>query len=319
MLGRRVAAAVLVGALALGLFGCAKSPKKDMQEGSFYTFTDDVGREVELKKAPEKVAVLFSSYADIWQLAGGSVAVSVGESIERGITAEGTPVVDSGAGKSIDAELLLSYEPDFVICSADIAGQMEAAEILGQAGIATAAFRVESFADYLRVLKICTDITGQNEAYATCGTEIAGRIEDAQKAAQDKAAAQGEKKILFIRAGSTYSATKAKTAENNFVCQMLEELGTQNIAEQAGALLEGLSLEEVLLQNPDYIFISTMGNEQAARQYMQELFMQPEWQALDAIKNGKYAFLPKELFHFKPNANWAEAYEYLAELLYGEK
>ena len=31
-----------------------------------------------------------------------------------------------------------------------------------------------------------------------------------------------------------------------------------------------------------------------------------------------YVFLSKELFHFKPNARWAEAYEYLAGLLYPE-
>ena len=30
------------------------------------------------------------------------------------------------------------------------------------------------------------------------------------------------------------------------------------------------------------------------------------------------AFLEKELFHFKPNARWAEAYELLAKLLYPE-
>lgn len=315
MLGRRIAAIVLAGTLALGLFGCAKSPEKGGKD-PFFAFTDDAGQRVELKKEPEKVAALFSSYADIWQLAGGSVAVSVGESIERGITGEETPVVDAGAGKSIDAELLLSYEPDFVICSADLAGQMEAAEILRQAGIPVAAFRVESFSDYLRVLKICTDITAKSEAYENSGASVAKQIESVIHSAQKKAEQQGAKRILFVRAGSTYSATKAKTAENHFACQMLEELGTQNIAEQADALLEGLSLEEILLQDPDYIFISTMGDEQAAKQYMQDLFANPEWQALEAVKQGRYAFLPKELFHFKPNAKWGQAYAYLAELLY---
>ena len=57
-----------------------------------------------------------------------------------------------------------------------------------------------------------------------------------------------QKRILFIRAGSKYSATKAKTAENNFVCVMLKELGTYNIAENAPVLLDGLSQEEILME-----------------------------------------------------------------------
>ena len=40
------------------------------------------------------------------------------------------------------------------------------------------------------------------------------------------------------------------------------------------------------------------------------------WQQLTAVRQGNYAFLEKELFHFKPNGRWAEAYETLARLLH---
>ena len=35
-----------------------------------------------------------------------------------------------------------------------------------------------------------------------------------------------------------------------------------------------------------------------------------------AVKGGRCHYLPKELFQYKPNARWAEAYEYLIDLLY---
>lgn len=309
----RAAMALLLGlALLLAAVGCASEPGASQ---SFYSFTDDAGRQVVLEKKPEKVAVLLSSYADIWQLAGGEISATVGESVERGIAPEGVLLVDDGAGKTIDIELLLASEPDLVICSADLAGQIEAAEVLAEAGVAVAAFHVESFEDYLRVLKICAGLTENPGAYAAYGQAIQEQIRKTIAQAQEKAERQGKKRILFIRAGSSYSATKAKTADNHFACQMLEELGAENIADQAQTLLEGLSLEEILLQNPDYIFISTMGDEQAAKEYMQSLFDLPEWQQLDAVRQGNYAFLPKELFHFKPNAKWGEAYTYLAERL----
>ena len=124
------------------------------------------------------------------------------------------------------------------------------------------------------------------------------------------------REILFIRAGSKASATKAKTAKDHFACAMLQEMGTHNIADDAPVLLDGLSLEEILLRNPDYIFISTMGDERAAIDYLEGVFAGEEWQVLTAIQEKHYTFLPKELFHFKPNARWDEAYRYLYDLLY---
>ncbi len=283
------------------------APEKD---GGYISFTDSTGAEIRLAQKPQKVAVLFSSFAEIWNLAGGDIYATVGESIERGFCKEGTLLADSGAGKTINAELLISYEPDFVICSADIPAQSQAAQMLNAAGIPAAQFSVESFEDYLNMLKICTDITGNGEAYKTYGTDIKLQIDKILENADNSG-----KSILFIRAGSTAKSTKAKTSAQHFACTMLNELGTHNITENAPVLLDGLSIEEILIQNPDYIFIATMGDEQAAKENISNMFKEPAWQSLDAIKNGRYHFLPKELFQYKPNARWAQAYAYLAEIL----
>ncbi|MCQ2433362.1 MAG: hypothetical protein MJ175_12230, partial [Clostridia bacterium] len=76
---------------------------------------------------PKNTAVLFSSLAEAWETAGGVVSITVGESVERGFATQDTPLVDDGAGKAINTELLLSLEPDLVICSADLPAQVEAA------------------------------------------------------------------------------------------------------------------------------------------------------------------------------------------------
>ena len=298
------------------LCGCAGGTNGKTEQGNApYHFTDSTGAEISLAAKPQKVAVLFSSFAELWQIAGGTVAITVGESVERGFADRAAQLVDSGAGKTINNELLISYQPDFVICSADIAAQKETAQILRENGIPAAAFRVESFEEYLSVLKICTEISGNTEAYRLYGTEQKTQISALLEEAAQYAAAD-RKKILFVRAGSAYNATKAKTADENFVCKMLNELGTYNIAENAPILLDGLSFEEILSENPDYIFFSVMGKEEAARAYVETLLQETPWKTLDAVQKENYAFLPKELFHFKPNAKWAEAYGYLAGLLY---
>lgn len=309
---RKCVCLVLFFALLL-VSGCAGEPLAAEKQISF---TDSVGNAISLEKAPEKVAVLFSSYAEIWNLAGGTVAVTVGESVQRGFVSADTPLVDEGAGKTIDLELLLAQQPDLVIGSADIDGQREVCGQLRQAGIPAALFRVDTFSEYLHMLEICCDITGNRQAYEEHGTAVQSRIDGLLAAVEE--AELPQKKILFIRAGSQYSATKAKQAPDNFVCIMLEELGAYNIADEAEILLDGLSLEEILLQDPDYLFLTTMGKEAAAVGYISDLFAQEGWRTLTAVQNGCYTFLEKDLFHFKPNARWAEAYELLAKLLYPE-
>lgn len=295
----------------LMLTGCAP----EMPTGEGYTFTDDIGAKVTVPEEPETVAVLLSSLADLWITAGGTVDITVGESIERGFAGENTILVDAGAGKTIDIEGLIAAKPDFVIYSADLSGQRSCAEMLRTAGIPAAGFHVETFEDYLRVLKVCTEILGTPERYEQYGAGVKAEIDAMTAVAR---AQEDQPSILFVRAGSSARYTKAKTAENHFACAMLKELGAFNIAEKAPVLLDGLSIEEILISNPDFILFTTMGDEDVGQAYMDSLIADPVWQTLTAVKEGEVYQLPKELFQYKPNARWGEAYAYLIELLYGD-
>lgn len=309
-------AAVLM--LAALLSGCAKHGDDQLvppdPPAAYASFTDSAGETIVLPEKPERVAVLFSSFAQLWQLAGGTVAVTVGESVERGFVPEGTPLVDDGAGKKIDLERLLIEEPDFVICSGDIAAQAETAKTLMELNIPAAQFVIESFSDFLDVLKICTAITGDEAAFERYGT--------AQKQEIDTILTENSFEsidILFIRAGSSARSVKAKTSEDHFAAEMLKELGTHNIADDSlledAVVSDTLSIEYILQEDPDYIFFTAMGDEEASRSFVQEMLQEDTWKSLTAVKAGHYTFLEKELFHFKPNGRWAEAYKTLADLL----
>ncbi len=285
-----------------------------------YSFTDSTGALVTLRERPKTVAVLFSSYADIWVSAGGKVDITVGETVERGFAPDTAILVDNGSGHSaIDLETLTASAPDLVIGTADYACQANAAEFCRSAGIPSALFRVESFSDYLNVLKIFCDITGDEERYREYGTEVENRINALfERIKSRQNAGEGAPSVLFVRAGSSAKSTKAKTAADNFVCVMLEELGARNIADSENGLAGTLSLEKILTEDPDRLFITTMGDETAAKEYMNSLLASDGWRELDCVKNGNCFYLSKDLFHFKPNARWAEAYEYLAALLFPE-
>lgn len=301
----------LVLLAALLLWGCQARPAPT--DSPYITFCDSEGAQVSLPQKPQTVAVLFSSYAQIWRLSGGSVDITVGESVERGFATQNAVLVDEGAGKTVDVEALIAAQPQLVIGSADIGAQVDACRALRSAGIPTALFRVDTLEDYLTVLDIFCRINENPQAYDQYGAQVKAQVDRVLRTERE-----ATPRILFIRSGSSAKATKAKTAPENFVCTMLQQLGAYNIADDAPILLDGLSLEHIIQCDPDYIFISPMGSEEAARAYIGQLFSQPGWAELTAVREGRWSFLDKELFHFKPNHRWAEAYGQLAQLLYGE-
>lgn len=305
--------AVVIVVLLIFISGAVET-KKPESSGEYFTFTDSEGEIVELSHKPQKTAVLFSSLAECWIEAGGEVYVTVGESVERGLVKEETELVDKGAGKIVDTEKLISLEPDFVICSADIASHRDVASALKKAKIPVAMLRMDTFEDYLTILRTLTKITGKTENYEQFGENAKSEIEQIISGGKR----ENNPKILFVRSGSSYSSAKAKKADDNFAAKILEDFGCINIADKAEVLLDNLSAEVILKENPQYIFVSVMGDYDNSKAYMQELLAKKEYASLDAVKNGRVYFLPKELFQYKPCGRWAESYRYISSILNNE-
>jgi len=113
------------------------------------------------------------------------------------------------------------------------------------------------------------------------------------------------------------SSSRVKVLDSSFmVGGMLKEFGCVNIADSDGSLLTELNLEATVQADPDYIFISCMGDlEEGQAQWEASLTSNPIWDTLQAVENNRVFWLDKELFHQKPNARWGKSYEILAELL----
>ena len=71
-----------------------------------------------------------------------------------------------------------------------------------------------------------------------------------------------------------------------------------------------------MIQFPSYPTFGPGGNgDWFRRDGMKSMLQTPAWAQLTAVRQGNTAILPKDLFHFKPNMRWAEAYAYLINLL----
>ncbi|MEA5010612.1 MAG: ABC transporter substrate-binding protein [Angelakisella sp.] len=288
----------------------SQSQKEAEAPDTSVTFTDDLGRTVTVDR-PERVAAAVGSFAEVWLLAGGELcAVTEDAYSERKLE---LPKVESlGAMKSPSVEIIIAQGVDLLLLSAKTSEHVALQPTLEAAGVPFAYFEVETFEDYLRMLKICTEITGQPQKYVENGESVQTQIDAAIALSQGKESPR----VLLIRAFST--GAKAKGSDN-MTGVMLKDLGCTNIADSNTGLLEDLSMEKIIAEDPDFIFVTTMGasHQKALAALEESLTGSPAWAGLTAVQNGRFVVLDRDLFHYKPNVRWGESYETLANILYG--
>ena len=305
---------MVVLAAALMLAGCASGAPVDGE----MVFTDDLGREVRLGGEPGRVACLLGSFADVWFLAGGTVIAAPDDAWEDFSLPMPEDAVVLGSTKHLSLELLLASEPDFVLASANTQLHLQWKETLEAAGIPVAYFEVSDFEDYLRLLKVCTELTGNPECYEQYGLAIEDQIDRAVELAGEQILRSGKAPtVLYLRLAA--SGIRVKNSRDNVLGEMLRTLGCENIADSDRALLENLSMEQILIRDPDYIFLVPQGDDVEGTRRVLDSFIadHPGWQELTAVKEGRVFTLEKELYSLKPNERWAEAYEKLVELIWG--
>lgn len=276
------------------------------------TFTDDLGRPVTVDR-PERVACLIASFADIWYLAGGAeqIVATTGATWTYFDLPLREDVVNLGATKELNLEELIACNPDLILASCGTDRNRELESAFDGMGLTTAYFQVNTFEDYLRMLKICTEITGFPENYKTYGSDVREQVEKAL------ARADGSRpEVLYIRA--TGSNCKVKGSRENVLGEMLANLDCENIADRENSLLEQLSMEAILESDPDYIFVVLQSADPADAQEVLEatLLQNPAWNTLKAVREGRYYVMDPNLYNLKPNERWGEAYEKLADILY---
>lgn len=306
---RKLCAAALALALAM-LIGSAAAAQETM------TLTDDLGRSVTIERQPQRVAALIGSFADIWCLAGGadSLAAAADDTFRKFDLPISAETINLGATKDISLEKLLAAQPQLVIASCSTAEQVALEPMLSQMGLNTVYFDVDSFEDYLRMLRVCTQITGCDENYARYGEAVQAQVDAA------RARADGSRPtVLYVRA--TGSSCRVKGSEGSVLGEMLHAMDCANIADSEESLLENLSIEAILEADPDFIFVvEQSADPDAAKAVLEKtLFSSPAWQTLTAVREGRVHVMDGSLFNLKPNSRWGEAYEQLAEILYGQE
>lgn len=291
------------------------------------TFKDDSGREsVTVKKRPQKVAVLYSSYASMYDELGGKIDMIIGGEnavevykFQRGhdITEGKNVIVTSPSGKNWNVEDIIAEKPDLIICAMTSNGYATIENAAEVAGIDLIGISFNGVRDYAKWSYIYTSINENKDAFQNVALKT---IEEVSKIIDS--VPEGEK-IRVLSIMPTAKAVKGNYTQSD-LGTMLEDLNTENTLE--GEVQKGKSprvdigIEDVVKMNPEHIFVQAMSSDEYARENLEKYFGSTDaWHKLSAVENGNVHFLPRGLFHNKANSKYNESYQMLFDILYGAK
>ena len=297
------------------LFFKVGQPRNSDDNSISVVFIDSLGKRVSVSSL-ERVVVLSGSLTEAWLSGGGKVIGTTEDAIyDRGIVGENL-AANVGTVKSPNIEEILLLKPSFVILNPDIESHLELDSILTHAEIPHAYIRIDSFGDYLAFLENVCSATGRWDLFEKNGTGVKNEIESIVEKASNEGSNFGKKKVLLLRVYSTGIKVKAT---NIFAGTILADLGCVSILDNNFDLASDFSVEAVLLNNPEYIFVVPMGDTEAVVNNVDGAIINNEaWADIYAVRNNNVIILPKDLFHYTPNSRWAESYNYVARILYPE-
>ena len=304
-------ALALFTATSLLLTACGAPAAENPQTGSAYaTVTDDNGRTVTFDKKPERIVVTSASFLDPLYAVGGSVVGRPDSKSKIPDAAKG--VTSIGRVYQIDAEKIISLTPDLVILNKGMNEKL--VETLAANNIKTLVIDMKSYDDVKREIGTFAALTGEKAK----GEELVRKM-DADIEAVRTSIPQEKKRVAIIHSTGQGLSVQLDGSIAGSIAVML---GWENTAAGMPALDKNpdaapYSMETLVAQNPDIIFVTSMGEEAEIRASMEAMFAEsPAWQSVGAIRDGRVYYLPQELFLFSPGIAYPKAVQYMARLVY---
>ncbi len=271
------------------------------------TYVDALDREITIETKPEKVICLYGSFADLWYEAGGEL-VGIIESSRLPEQALELPKVGKMSTPNIEA--ILALEPDLVIIRAGYAKQEELLTILETSNINVYAADYNSFDETMATFKNFCNINENEATYEEKSQPLVEGIMNLTDVEHD---------FSYLLLFATSKSISAK--DDNVSADIIDNMGGENIAANysiADEESKQFSFEKILELDPTYIFVQTMGSVEDAKARLEDDVMSnPAWASLTAVQEGRFIYLPKELFLYKPNMKYLDAYQHMSDILEG--
>lgn len=293
--------------------GCgAENDAAKKTADNFCVVKDDGGREITLAEKPKRVVAVSASFLEPLHEVGLDV---VGRpSSKTKVPDFAKDAAEIGAVYQIDSEKLLACQPDLVIINKGMNERL--GDLLTENKINFFVADMKNYDSVKKNISAFSEIAGQPEK----GTQIIADM-DKKIAAIIEKLPKEKKRVAIIH--STAQGLSVQL-DNSIAGNVVKILDWENVSSAMKATKDGgdtapYSLETLVEQNPEIIFITSMGKLDDIKANMEKMMAEnPAWQTIPAVQNNHCYYLPQDLFLLSPGIHYPEAVEYVAKLIYSE-
>ena len=270
------------------------------------TLTDMTGREITLDEPATRIVALTPSDCEIlYAIGAGDLLVGRGKYCDYPVEVLDIPAVESGSDTNI--EQIVELQPQVLIMST-MSQTDEQVQQLEAAGIHVVVSDAQDIDGVYTAINMIGELVGKQD-------EAASVVESMQKTFDEiKAnAGDGTKTIYFEVSPLEYGLWTAGTG--TFMDEIANMMGLKNCFSDVEGWA-GISEEQVLERNPDYILTISMYYGEGPTPE-EEIASRAGWENVTAVKNGKILNLQNNELS-RPAPRLAEGAKALYDFVYGE-
>ncbi|MFB7641038.1 ABC transporter substrate-binding protein [Peribacillus butanolivorans] len=281
-----------------------KIPKEDEQ--SYLNFKDDTGEEVKIKKKPERIVILNTQLLSLFDDIGG-VPVGIATATGVEVTSSAKSAKKVGLINNVNVEEVLSLNPDLVIGQPVFHARL--VNTMKRSNIPFALLSINTEEDVRHHATLLGEIMGKQQ-------ETKAKVDEMDQRILQITSNVPEKRSTFVLLTSLKNTLNIRT-DNSLALDIATKLNLTNAAHHLKSDSNSVpySMEKLVELDPDYIFMTSAGakDEEGIRT---ELKNQKAWNALTAVKEGKFHFIPTSLFVNNPGLSLDKSFEYMSNIVY---
>lgn len=300
-----------LAASALALTGCGSGPASSSQ-GVQYTYKDQV---ITLQAQPKRVVTLTAPLLNMAYAVGGTSLAKPTTTSPIPDAAKDLP--ELGQIAHINMEELIQLKPDLVI--GEKSQNSKLTDQLKSNNIPYLMINYDGLDDNVDVLRFMGEVYGTKDKTE----KLVSNYENQMKDIENRAAEAAKKKPVTVAVLRATGRGVTMETPRSICASMTEKLHMDNVishhkdADLRDAKTVPYSLEQLSADDPDIIFIVTMGKaEEINASLDKNMRDNPAWSSLSAVRNNHVYTLESDLYLMNPGLRAPEAMEKLYKIAY---
>jgi len=297
---KKICSAVIIfGLLASTVAGC----QPQFQPG---TYTDDIGRQVDISEVPERIVSFGPSITEIlFALGLEDNVVGVSDFCDYPEAAKSKEKIGNAFSPSV--EKVVALEPDLVVTVEHEQFNSD----LDSLGITFIVLRPGDIRSIVDSISLAAEVTGK----AKEGKQLVEDMEATISRVADRIMDAPKVKVFFI-VDATDPNSPWTAGPGSFIDDIINMAGGENVAAGTTGAWVQISTEEIVNSDPDIIIIQTMmgGIPTVAKEVLQEHLV---WKQMTAVKQDNIYFIDGDIVS-RPGPRIVQGLEEMAKIIHPE-